>query len=70
MLPQSDSLTRPERTYRDARYKRLEEGTFAAPRPAGDSRSVQLSSDELALLLSGVDLASVSQRKRYERRPA
>lgn len=51
-------------------YKRLEEGTFAAPRPAGDSRSVQLSSDELALLLSGVDLASVRRRKRYERMPA
>jgi transposase len=51
-------------------YKRLEEGTFAVPRPAGDSQSVQLSSDELALLLSGVDLASVRRRKRYERRPA
>ncbi len=51
-------------------YKRLEEGTFAVPRPSGDSRSVLLSSDELALLLSGVDLASVQRRKRYERRPA
>ena len=48
-------------------YKRLEEGTFAAPQPAGDGKSVQLSADELALLLAGVDLASAKRRKRYER---
>lgn len=51
-------------------YKRLEEGTFAAPQPAGDGKSVQLSADELALLLAGVDLASAQRRKRYERRSA
>ena len=33
-------------------------------------KSVQLSADELALLLSGVDLASVQRRKRYERASA
>jgi len=48
-------------------YKRLEEGTFAAPRPAADAKSVQLSAEDLSLLLSGVDLASVRRRKRYER---
>ena len=51
-------------------YKRLEEGTFAAPRPSGNGKSVQLSAEELSLLLSGVDLASISRRKRYERVPA
>ena len=48
-------------------YKRLEEGTFAAPRPSADAKSVQLTAEELSLLLSGVDLASVRQRKRYQR---
>lgn len=51
-------------------YKRLEQGTFAAPRVAGDGRSVQLTSEELALLLAGVDLAGARRRKRYERQPA
>jgi transposase len=51
-------------------YKRLEEGTFAVPRQSGDGKSVQLSSEELGLLLAGVDLASVQRRQRYERQPA
>lgn len=51
-------------------YKRLEEGTFAAPQPTGDGKSVQLTADELALLLAGVDLASAKRRKRYERQSA
>lgn len=51
-------------------YKRLEEGTFATPRAASDARSVQLSADELSLILSGVDLASVRRRQRYDRPPA
>jgi transposase len=51
-------------------YKRLEEGTFAAPRPAGDGKSVQLTAEDLALLLSGIELASVQRRKRYERQSA
>ena len=51
-------------------YKRLEEGTFAVPKPTGDGKSVQLSAEELALLLAGVDLASARRRKRYERASA
>lgn len=51
-------------------YKRLEEGTFAAPQPAGDGQSVQLSAEELALILSGIDLADTKRRKRYERKSA
>jgi transposase len=51
-------------------YKRLEEGTFALPQPSSDGKSVQLSAEELGLILSGIDLASVRRRKRYERQPA
>jgi transposase len=51
-------------------YKRLEEGTFAAPQPSGDGQSVQLTAEELALILSGVDLAGAKRRKRYERKTA
>ena len=51
-------------------YKRLEEGTFAAPQPSGDGQSVQLTAEELALILSGVDLAGAKHRKRYERKTA
>lgn len=51
-------------------YKRLEEGTFAAPQPVGDGKSVQLSAEDLSLLLSGIDLASVQRRKRYARQSA
>lgn len=51
-------------------YKRLEEGTFAAPRTAGDGQSVELSAEELALILSGIDLAGTKRRKRYEQKTA
>ncbi|MBU0638461.1 MAG: IS66 family insertion sequence element accessory protein TnpB [Planctomycetes bacterium] len=45
--------------------KRLEAGTFQTPCVDGQSRSVTLSATELTLLLRGIDLASVRQRKRY-----
>jgi transposase len=51
-------------------YKRLEEGTFAAPQAAGDGQSVQVTAEELALILSGIDLAGAKRRKRYERKSA
>ena len=51
-------------------YKRLEEGTFTAPQPSGNGKSVQLSAEDLSLLLAGVDLTSVRWRKRYERATA
>ena len=59
--------------------RRLEEGTFAFPRAAGEkglswSRAVgehglEIRAADLALLLEGVDLGSVRRHKRY-RRPA
>jgi transposase len=53
-------------------YKRLEEGTFTLP-PAGGQREqigqhgLVLRPAELAMLLDGVDLASVKRHKRYQR---
>jgi transposase len=45
--------------------KRLEAGTFQTPRVDAQSPSVTLSATELTLLLRGIDLTSVRQRKRY-----
>jgi transposase len=47
--------------------KRLERGTFEMPRVDAQSASVTLSATELTLLLRGIDLGSVRQRKRYRR---
>jgi len=55
-------------------YKRLEKGTFQFPtdgeskeKAAGKAASLQVTTDELSLLLGGIDLHSVRKRKRYER---
>jgi transposase len=53
-------------------YKRLEEGTFVLPAaneqraPTGEHGLV-LRPAELAMLLDGVDLASVKRQRRYQR---
>lgn len=46
-------------------YKRLEEGTFQMPVIKDDQPSAEIKSDELTMLLRGIDLASVQRRKRY-----
>ena len=48
-------------------YKRLERGTFELPHVAPDATSVVLTPTELALILGGIELASVRRRKRYQR---
>jgi transposase len=49
-------------------YKRLESpGTFQLPVVHHDTVSVEMSPTQLALILSGIDLRSVRQRKRYQR---
>ena len=58
-------------------YRRLEEGTFVFPKPAEDSglswsrsagaQGLEIRATDLAMLLDGVDLASVKRRKRYQR---
>jgi transposase len=50
--------------------KRLERGTFQTPHVDANSPSVTLSPTELTLLLRGIDLTSVRQRKRYQRKSA
>jgi transposase len=47
-------------------YKRLEVGSFQMPPPIG-SDSVELEPAQLAMLLSGIDLRSARQRKRFQR---
>lgn len=51
-------------------YKRLEAGTFRLPRPGDEASRLEISSAELAMILSGIDLASVKRRKRYRREGA
>jgi transposase len=48
-------------------YKRLEEGTFKLPKLNAAQRSVELRASELAMILDGIDLASVKRVKRYHR---
>jgi transposase len=54
-------------------YKRLEAGTFqqldpaACTGPGSGEAGIELTTTELALLLTGVDLASARRRKRYSR---
>lgn len=46
-------------------YKRLEEGTFKLPRPEATQHSIELRASELAMILDGIDLASVKRSKRF-----
>jgi transposase len=51
--------------------KRLEKGTFKWPaRPAEGQRSVELSAQELTLILEGIDLDQASRRDWWRRAPA
>lgn len=47
-------------------YKRLEAGTFQFPIVTRDMKSVEVSASDLALILNGIDLASVRRRKRFK----
>jgi transposase len=48
-------------------YKRLEEGVFKLPRLDPSQTSVELRTSELAMILDGIDLASVKRVKRFRR---
>jgi transposase len=48
-------------------YKRLEKGTFQLPAAARDAVAIEMTPTQLALILSGIDLSSARQRKRYQR---
>jgi transposase len=46
-------------------YKRLESGSFEMPRTA-EGDGVELQPAQLAMILSGIDMRSARQRKRYQ----
>ncbi len=49
-------------------YRRLEKGTFRFPAAAGtEARSIEISAQELSLVLWGIDPASVKRQPRYQR---
>jgi transposase len=48
-------------------YKRLEAGTFEMLRSESATATVEIDATELAMLLSGISLASAKRRKRYSR---
>lgn len=48
-------------------YKRLEAGTFRFPAATDEGTSVEVRPSDLAMLLDGVDLASVRRHARYRR---
>lgn len=47
--------------------KRLEVGTFQLPAFSPEATSVALSTTQLALILGGIELASVRERKRFRK---
>ena len=51
-------------------YKRLEKGSFQLPTDLVDkekrAKSAEISSEELSMLLGGIDLANVKRRKRLQ----
>ena len=49
-------------------YRRLEKGTFRFPTTNDpEARSIEVSSQELSLMLWGIDPASVKRQPRYQR---
>jgi transposase len=52
-------------------YKRLEQGTFRITLPDEGARNspIEMRPAELAMMLDGVDLASVKRQKRWQREP-
>jgi len=48
-------------------YKRLETGSFQVPAVSHDAVSIEMSPTQLSLVLSGIDIHSARQRKRYQR---
>ena len=46
-------------------YKRLERGSFQIPPMDEGQTKIEIRSDELVMLLSGVDTQNIKRRKRY-----
>jgi transposase len=48
-------------------YKRLETGSFQLPAISHDAVAIEMSPTQLNLILSGIELRSARQRRRYQR---
>lgn len=46
-------------------YRRLEQGTFQMPRVSKDQTTAEIRSDELTMLVRGIDYSNVKRRKRF-----
>lgn len=46
-------------------YRRLEQGTFQMPAITEDQTAAEIRSDELTMLLRGIDYGNVKRRKRF-----
>lgn len=46
-------------------YRRLEQGTFQMPQLSADQKSAEIHSEELVMLLRGIDYHQARRRKRY-----
>lgn len=46
-------------------YRRLEQGTFQLPQVSDDCKSAEMRSEELTMLLRGIDYTNVRRRKRF-----
>jgi transposase len=46
-------------------YKRLQAGTFEIPKVSNDQACLELDTTQLAMLLTGVSMASAQRRKRF-----
>ena len=46
-------------------HKRLEAGTYELPATTAQASSVEMSSEDLLLILSGISLKSIKRRKRF-----
>ena len=68
MLLAQDTALRSNQLHFGWSYKRLEEGTYVMPLAADTTeRRREITTQELAALLSGIDLQQASRRKRYQR---
>jgi transposase len=51
-------------------YKCLEQGVFRFPSADAEAKSIEVTAEELSLLLWGIDPTSVKRQKRYRREVA
>ena len=47
-------------------HKRLEIDRFSLPKPAENTARIEISPVDLAMILSGIDMASVKRKKRFQ----